>query len=213
MRMKCMIAASALIGLSAVGAAHAGNELQFDVNSLTASANGVFGTGFTGSVSLVDDSNSTLTDMLINGTAQGIAAGQLGSFTGSITIVAGAVTGGSFTITDTSGASYTATIVNGSGTVSNSPGATGPFRIDGLTFNGTFAGLSGGTDFAGVDVTTWSSVQPLTGSFLQFKFGPDAQGVDTNTDIDIFAVVPLPTPVGLGVAGLVGIAGLRRRRA
>jgi hypothetical protein len=201
-----------VMGSVAVTAASAESELQFDVNSLTASAAGAFGTGYTGTVTLADDGNSSLTDILIDGTAQGIAAGQLGSFTGSITIVAGTVTGGSFTITDTSGASYSASIVNGSGTVSSSPGATGPFRIDGLTFSGVFAGLVGGTDFAGVDVTTWSSAEPLTGSFLQFKFGPGAGGVDEDADIDIFVTVPLPTPVGLAGVGLIGLATLRRRR-
>ncbi len=213
MKMSWLLG-TVVMGSVAVTAASAESVLQFDVNSLTATASGAFDTGFTGTVTLADDGNSTLTDMLIDGTAQGIAAGQLGSFTGTIVITAGIVTGGTFTITDTSGASYTASIVDGSGIVSASPGATGPFRIDGLTFSGAFAGLTGvgNTDFAGVDVTTWSSAEPLGGSFLQFKFGPDAFGIDTNADIDIFVTVPLPTPFGLAGVGLIGLATLRRRR-
>lgn len=212
MNKCCMLAAATLVGLGGAGLASADTILQFDVNSLTATANGAFGTGFTGSVTLADDVNSSLAGMLIDGVNQNIAAGQLADFTGSITITAGAVTGGSFTIMDTSGATYSASILGGSGSVGTSAGQTGPFTIDGLTFNGVFANLSGGTDFAGVDVTAWNQVPMITGSFLEFKFGPNLQGVDDDADVDIFASVPTPAAATMGLAGLAGLGVTRRRR-
>lgn len=198
----------AAAGLAATSAQAAG-VLQFDVNSITAAASGPFSTGFTGSVALSSDSNSTLAEILINGTSQNIAAGQLGSFTGTIMITAGVVTGGSFSLSDTGGNTYSASIQNGSGLVKTSAGQTGPFTIDGLTFMGMF----NSSTFAGVDVTAWDSAEPLGGSFLQFTFGPTGpNNTDTDADIDIFVVVPLPAPAGLATAGLIGLAAVRRRR-
>lgn len=213
MNKCCMIAAAALVGLGTAGAASADTVLQFDVNSLTAMASGPFGTNFTGAVTLMDDANSTLSDMLIDGTAQNIASGQLGSFLGVINIAAGVVTGGSFSLTDINGAVYSAQIVGNSGTVGTAVGQTGPFTIDGLTFLGGFTNLLAGNLFAGVDVTAWANQGALSGSFLQFKFGPDAQGIDTDADVDIFAVVPTPAPIAMGLAGLAGLGVTRRRRA
>ena len=213
MNKCCMIAAAALVGMGTAGAVNADTVLQFDVNSLTAMASGPFGTNFTGAVTLMDDANSTLSDLLIDGTAQNIASGQLGSFAGTINIVAGVVTGGSISITDTNGAMYAALIAGGSGTVGTAVGQSGPFTIDGLTFLGGFSNLFGGTIFAGVDVTAWANQGALSGSFLQFKFGPDAQGIDDDADIDIFAVVPTPAPIAMGLAGLAGLGLTSRRRA
>ncbi len=213
MNKVCMLAAAALVGFGATNAANAEQVLQFDVNSLTATASGPFGTGFTGTVTLSDDANSTLTDMLIDGSAQNIAAGQLADFSGTITIMGGTVTGGSFSITDINGAVYSASIVALSGNVGTAAGQTGPFTIDGLTFAGGFANLMNGTDFAGVDVSTWDIPGAIRGSFLEFKFGPNAQGIDTDADVDIFAVVPMPAPAAMAFVGLGGLATLRRRRA
>lgn len=213
MNKCCTFIAAAVVGLGAANAAHANSVLQLDINSLTAVASGPFDTGFTGTITLMDDANSTLTDILIDGNAQNIASGQLADFAGVITIVAGVVTGGNFSVTDINGAMYSATIVPASGHVGDSAGQTGPFMIDGLTFDGGFANLMNGTHFAGVDVSLWAQAPSLRGSFLEFKFGPDANGVDTDTDVDIFAVVPAPAPAGLAFAGLTGLAALRRRRA
>lgn len=212
MKKCCMIAAAALVGLGGAGAASADTVLQFDVNSLTATASGPFGLGFTGSVTLAKDGNSTLTDLLIDGSAQNIAPGQLAAFSGVINLAAGGVTGGSFTITDIGGASYTALIANGVGSVGTAVGQTGPFTIDGLTFSGAFSNLAAGNKFAGVDVSAWAAISSINGSFLQFKFGPDQQGVDSDADADIFAVVPMPAPAALGFVGLAGLGMIRRRR-
>lgn len=204
--------AAALIGLGTAGVANAGSVLQFDVNSFTAVASGAFSTGFTGSVTMTKDANTNLNDILIDGASQNIATGQLAAFTGVINIVSGVVTSGAFSLTDVSGSSYETQIIGGSGVVGTAAGSSGPFTITGLTFNGLFTNLVNGTDFAGVDVSSWD-IGGVSGSFLEFKFGPDANGVDTDADADIFAMVPMPSPVLMGVGGLAGVAGLRRRRA
>ena len=212
MRTIHFIGAVVVAGLATMSA-RADRVLQFDINSITAST-GVsgFGTNFTGTITLSKDADSMLTDLLIDGSAQNIAAGQLSAFAGTITLNNGVVSGGGFSITDTSGNIYAASIVNGVGdvTAAVNPGGfgPGPFTIDGLTFQGTF----NSNTFAGVDVSTWNNREPLEGSFLQFKFGPDANGDDTNADVDIFVVVPLPAPAGLAGLGLIGIGALRRRR-
>jgi hypothetical protein len=201
----------ALGALALTGVAHADSLLQIDLNSLTATASSAgFSTGFTGTISLSHDANSTLNGIKIDGTTQTIGAGfVLSSLSGSITTVAGAVTGGSFSVsvfdgftTDT----YTASIVAGSGLINSQAGQG--FTIDGLTFSGLFSG----TSFAGVDVTTWDSNEPLGGSFLNFAFDPGAGTTDSDADLDVFVMVPLPTGAGLGLAGLFGLGAMRRRR-
>jgi hypothetical protein len=191
--------------------AQANTLLQIDLNSLTATASSAgFSTGFTGTISLAHDANSTLNGVKIDGTSQTIGAGfVLSSLSGSITTVAGAVTGGSFSVsvfdgftTDT----YSASIVAGSGSINSQAGQG--FTIDGLTFSGFFSSSS----FAGVDVTLWDSNEPLTGSFLNFAFDPGAGTTDSDADLDVFVVVPLPASGGLCLAGLLGLAGARRRR-
>lgn len=203
-----MLAAALMLG-TAVSSANATTELQIDVNSITATASSAFSTTFTGTVTLTDDVNSSIAGVLINGTNQTIV-GTLLDFSGSITLVGGVVTGGSITIEDSANTVYTASIVAGSGTVqgSGSPAVGAPFKIDGLTFNGTF----NASTFMGVDVSLWTAVQPLGGSFLEFKFSPDAVTyTDSDTDIDVFVTVPLPMGAWIGGAAAFGLIGFRRR--
>lgn len=209
MKMAHALGAIAAAGLFAT-ASYADKVLQFDINSLTAyDSGGTFDENYTGSITLEMDGNSALAAILINGSNQPIASGQLGDFNGQIDIMNGVVTGGSFTIESIAGEMYSATIITNSGNVTASAGQTGPFTIDGLTFQGFFSNLTGGTMFAGVDVSDWVSANGVSGSFLEIKFNG---GMDTDTDIDIFVVVPLPAPFGLASAGLLGLVAIRRRR-
>ena len=206
---------SGLIALGAfalAGAAHADSLLQIDLNSLTATASSAgFSTSFTGTISLSHDGNSTLNGIKIDGVGQTIGAGfVLSSLSGSITTVGGSVTGGSLSVsvfdgftTDT----YSASIVAGSGSINTQAGQG--FTIDGLTFSGMFSGSS----FAGIDVSSWDSNEPLAGSFLNFAFDPGAGTTDSDADLDVFVMVPLPAGAGLGLAGLIGVGAMRRRRA
>lgn len=214
--MTRMLVAGA--GLAIAGASNvlAVTEVQIDVNSLSVQSqvsdgaggwlNAAFGgTTHTGRLVLSDDANSVLAGVLLNNTTQTLSS-SLASFAGVINLVGGVVMGGSLSVTNLDGSSYTASIVSGIGTVNVQVGQG--FQIDGLTF----AGLFSGPLFAGVDVSPFFSVQPLFGSLLNFAFSPDAGGHDADSDIDIWATIPLPASGGLAALGLAGLAGVRRRR-
>ncbi len=202
--------AAGLALLAGAGVASATIELQIDVNALTAAASGPgFDENFTGSVDLSDNGNSALAGILIDGVQQAFA-GTLNDFTGTINLNNGDVTGGSFTVAvlesdNVTINTYSATISSGAGDVNSQAGQG--FNIDGLTFQGMFSSST----FAGVDVSAWFDAQPLTGSFLQFAFNPNMQGVDTQSDIDIFVTVPLPAGGAMAFVGLAGLASVRRR--
>lgn len=207
MKLVRTLGAIAAAGLMA-SVAHADHVLQFDINSLTAfDSGGTFGLNYTGDITLDMDGNSSLSGILIDGSSQPIV-GSLSDFDGEINLNNGIVTGGWFTVVVNGGETYTANIVMNSGMVQESVGQTGPYTINGITFQGFFSGLTGNL-FAGVDVSDWITANGASGSFLEIKFDG---GTDTNTDIDIFVVVPMPAPVGLAGAGLLGLAAIRRRR-
>lgn len=210
--MKRMSVA-AVAALAMGSAASADTTLQIDLNSLLTTGGGSsFDQNFTGTLSINDDANSTLNDILINGNSQGIASGLLRDVTGSISILSGTVTGGSFsvdawdTVAQTTFNTYSASIVSGSGAVV--PQAGQGWSIDGLTFSGLFSS----TTFAGVDVTPWDNAEPLSGSFINFAFSPDSSGSDADSNMDVFVVIPLPSTAGLGFLGLAAIGAQRRRR-
>lgn len=203
--------------------------LQIDVNGLSAQskdsggANVAFGgVTHTGSVAMSNDGNSVVNSVgIVTGSSFAAAANgwTINSFIGSILLSGGLVTGGSVYLEVTDGTftdSFSATIADTS--ASANPGkvetfAGGGFTIDGLIFSGTF--VDGGADskFAGYDVSQFLvSNGLLTGSFLNFVFNPDGSGLDANSDMDLFVVIPLPTSAGLASLGLAGLAGTRRRR-
>ncbi|MGP1309399.1 MAG: hypothetical protein ACTS27_04300 [Phycisphaerales bacterium] len=185
--------------------------LQLDINTLTAQAAnaagapGAFGgVTHTGAINLSGNANSALQEILIGGAGQNIAAGQLASFTGSINLVNGGVTGGSLMFTLNDGESFSTQIVGGVGQVNTQAGQG--FLIDGLLTNAAFTS----DPFAGAGITPYFNAQPLDGSFLNFQFNPNANGVDTSTDLDVFLVPSAPAAGVLGL-GLAGFASRRRR--
>ncbi len=206
---KFAATAAGIAMLAGASMASATTQLQIDVNSLTATAGAGFGTSYTGAVNFTKNVNSDLAGILIDGVGQ-TSTGTLDTFTGTINLVGGMVTGGSFAVTVLESDAvtfntYSATIAGGAGQVNTQAGQG--FSIDGLTFNGAFTSAV----FSGVDVTPWFNNQPLTGSFIHFAFNPNAMGVDTDSDIDIFVTVPLPAGGAMAFAGLAGLAGVRRR--
>lgn len=203
--MKRTILAAGL--LTAVAApALATEELFIDINTLTARfVGGAFGLHATGSINLASNNNSSLAGVRINGVAQAITS-TLASYSGRIDLVNGGVVGGFVSVLNADGSTYAASIVNGAGSVSKQAGQG--FSIDGLTFNGVF----GSGAFAGVNVTPWFNAQPRPGSVLTFAFSPNAQGVDINSDVDLYVLVPVPQAAGLGFVSLIGLAAGRRRR-
>ena len=193
-------------GLSA-GASGAITLFQTDINSFTASAGGPFGgTTHTGAVTFSANANTSLNAVRINGVAQPITPGiALAGLSGQINLLNGFVQGGSLSILINDGSSYTATIAGGAGRVNVQVGQG--FRIDGLTFDGVF-GLVGGA-YAGVPLPFGPG--PWTGSLLISSFGPNANGVDAVTNLEVYAEVP--TPGSAALVGLAGVlAGVRRRR-
>lgn len=210
--MTSKIGVSAIAIFGAASLATAAHQLQLDVNALNGqsydsggNAAAFGGTTHTGSIMLSGGINSALEEILINGAPQGIASGQFMSFSGTINLVNGGVTGGSLSLTLQNADTFTASIVGGVGQVNTQAGQG--FSIDGLLTNALFSSAS----FAGVDITDWFSEQPINGSFLNFAFNPNGSGADTDTDIDIFVVVPSPVAGGMAGVGLLGLAARRRR--
>lgn len=205
MKNRTMLAVAALAGVAA--GATAAPELFIDINTLTAtfSGGGGFTTTSTGSILLTANANSVLAGVRKDGVAQTVTS-TLSTFSGRIDLVGGFVTGGFVSILNADASSYTADIFSGVGQVTSQAGQG--FSIDGLTFNGLFSS----TFFAGVNVTGWFNNQPRPGSVITFAFNPNSNGVDTNSDVDLYVVgVPMPAAAGMGFAGLAGL-GLRRRR-
>ncbi len=210
MNKKTVILA-ALVAAAGSGVASATNVLQLDLNALNAQAvdgsggNSFGGVNHTGSIMLSMGSLGHVADILLNGSAQNIAPGQMMSFSGQIDLVNGGVTGGNFVLTLTDTSTFTATIVGGQGQVNTQAGQG--FSIDGLITSAMFSS----NPFAGVDISPWFSAQPLSGSFLEFAFNPNASGFDNDTNLDIFVIVPSPMAGGMAGIGLMGLAARRRR--
>lgn len=213
------ICAAIAAGMAMSAAGLAANLLTIDVNGLSvqsrnaSGANVAFGgLTHTGSLALVNDPNSVLAGVGVNGFNAPITSGLSLTLTGVINLVNGMVTGGGFTITMSDGSSYTASIASGIGQVQIQAGQG--FQVDGLTFNGFFGdnGNPGFVNrFAGVDITPWALGEPLAGSFLNFAFAPNANGVDMDADLDVYVETLIPAPLA-GMAGSLGLLGVTTRR-
>ncbi len=189
--------------------------MQLDINGIQVRTGGPFGgTSHTGTITLTKATNSTLAEILVNGQSEG--SSPLGDVVGEIELVNGSVVGGYMNIMDGDNDMYAAIIGQG-GRVNVQVGRG--FRIDGLTFEGAF---SYGDDFeAGANNLFFGNVdvmalfgdratnETLEGSFLLASFDPNGQGIDTQVDLDVFIV---PTPGTVALAGLAGVAVLRRKR-
>lgn len=209
--MKHTIITTAIALVAAAGTASAGfdNAVRYDTNNLTASAGGPFGgTTHTGAVTVTQNATSSLNGVAIFGVAQSFT-GVLASFNATINLVNGFVTTGSLSTVLTDGSRYDATINGGGGRVVFQAGRG--FRIDGLTFNGNFSNLVGGTDFGGVNVAAALGAGAFNyeGSFLLSSYNPNASGVSNQTQFETYI---FPTPGSVALLGLAGVAAGRRRR-
>lgn len=204
------------------GSALAATELAIDINSLSVHSTNAGGASVafgglshTGSLVLSQDGNSILAGVARDGVSQTITAGLSMIMGGRIDLVAGAVTGGYVDVIMSDGSEFEAQLVAGVGVITVQAGQG--FKVDGLLFGGLFtdSGLPGFVnEFAGVNITDFTVEEPLAGSFLNFAYAPDANGLDLNADLDItleIDTVPLPTTAALGFAALAGIASRRRR--
>lgn len=182
--------------------------LSMDINTVTSTFSGAgpFGLAANGTVTITENTNTGLVGVRIDGVDQG-STGVISTLLATIDLVGGVVTSGRISIELTDGSRYVASIQDLTGTVKTQAGQG--FMMDGLTFSGAFSNLVAGTFFGGVDVSAYPGAS-LTGSFLHFAFKPNAQGVDTNTDLEVYVI---PSPAG-GVVLLGGLlAATRRRRA
>jgi hypothetical protein len=204
---------SAVIATALVaGSANAAQTLQMDVNAIGiqalngAGAPSAFGgLTHTGTVSLNYVLSTTyLAGVFVDGVNQNFS-GSLSNFNGSINLSNGQVMGGSLLVTVNGGGDTYSCQIAATGHVEAYVG--GGFKIEGLTFNGVFSD----NQFGNVNVQPWAG-GGLPGSFLQFNFNPNASGGGF-ADMDLFVnVVPLPPAALTGIAGLAGLAILRRRR-
>lgn len=212
--------------LVAGSAASAIPVLQMDLNSFAAQAtsntgnppvNSPFGgLTHTGAVRFSKGTNGVLAGIFIQNVVNGPFTsanftGNLTAFSGQVNLTNGQVTGGSVTVTINTGDTYTCAIKPGSGAVSSFVG--GGFKIEALTQSGFFSDNL----FGNVNVTPWFNNQGaigLGGSFLQFNFNPDANGLATS-DMDLFVdanPIPLPAAAWMGMATLGGLVAVRRFR-
>lgn len=213
--------------LATVGAAEAATVAQLDVNGLTAVASDPgFGANYTGTLTLSDDANSGLFQVLKDGISQGSFGGPYTgtnfAFSATFAFVNGNITGVGYTVSVASAMDgmfddvYSATIVAGVGNIAADPGKPGSYIVAAATNSGSFSD----SIFGGVDVSEFMG-SDLVGHFLSFKIdGLLIDGdtlTDDDVDIEIFirqgVIIPLPTPVGLAGAGLLGLAAIRRRRS
>lgn len=221
---KCALLAAGLVA-GIAGSAMAGTEVQLDVNGLTAVAAGnSFNSSFTGSLTLSGDANSSLQSVLKDGAAaagfSGPYSGTALAFSATFTFAGGNISGigisvgvdlNNDTVIDDT---YTASVVGGVGNIDPDAGLSGGWVVTAKTTGGSFSGST----FAGVDVSEFFGML-VPGNFINFKINGSAINgstrTDSDVDIDIFArtsVIPLPSAVGMASVGLVGVAGIRRRR-
>lgn len=211
---RCIAAVAAMC--AGAGAA-AGPMLRIDLSGMTIAAGQSFHAAYTGPMIMNRDRSSSLDAIGINGANRSLGAGwELADFRGSLTIVNGLITAGSFEIRVTDSDvvnTYSATLVGGAPLIKGGPGRG--FTTGGLTFEGVFSGNT----FAGINISDRRGKSKAMRSLFNFKFAPGGRGLDRQGDVDIDIVptvsAPLPTGAGLGLAGLAataGFASLVRRR-
>ncbi|RMD64705.1 MAG: hypothetical protein D6824_03655 [Planctomycetota bacterium] len=199
------------------GAAYAGSQIDLNLNSVVAKtfdssgAPGFSTSGFTGTIVLSNDADSQLADVILNGSPQTLTEQNLDLLSGEITVSNGQVTGGFFDVVLANGAGgYSTTVIPGTGNVNVINNSI--VLVDGLTLSGIFT--SAGGTFAGVPLGAFDT-SGLFGSFLTFSFQlPTAANgyTDNQSNLNLSAVIPLPSAAGLGGFGLLALLGVRRRR-
>ena len=199
--------------------------LDIDINSLTIrSFDGFGGTGnevpfdgitHTGSLVLGTDEGANPTHLAalsIDLVAQ--TAPTLSSISGFIDLNNGMIDGGNVTVavdgTSTATDTYTFDLVGGSGQMHDFRPFNFGFFLSADTEEGRFSGPT----FGVVDVALWDKFEPLDGTFVQFKFEPDAAGLDMDADVDlrVLAVVPVPSSLWTGLSLLACLGSFRLYR-
>lgn len=217
--MDCRIALSAAF-ITAPAAAQfvAFDELQFDLNSITISAmddqegaSSFDGLTHTGLLVLSSDADSALTTYVDgSGLPALLRGGPMGafSFDGIIELVNGEIVGGAFSI-EVDGTVVSTAVMPDQGGVNNQMTVTGgAFRLDGRTENGAISDdMLGNIDVSNFGLTAY------IGNFLGIDFTPNAAGVDSSADLEIFITSQVPAPAPLAISALgVSLLAVNRRR-
>jgi len=230
-----IVGASALV-LGLITTASSGavvKEVEWPFLGLKATnvTGGIVSPGYTGTLSVTGDADSVLSFRKVNavndlGSAifTGPGVGGL-SFSATLHWTAGVIAAGStisFSVDsngdglfDAMDDSFSAAFVTGTGSIGDQDGDPTKLRLGAeLVSLSVLDGGDAGSDWGG-------SVLPASfpaGSFFQFTINKalinaGAGSMDGDTNVSVFAMIPLPTPVGLASAGLLGLAVIRRRRS
>lgn len=217
-RWATKLAAGALVATAALGAgsAQAATTLQFDVNNAKGAATpGGFSTTYTGNLKLSLDGNTLLVGLFIDGNLNALGAGwAISAIDVSIDFLGGNIVGGSYKLSVSNGLdtdTFEAVLIDGNGAAGNIGLVGSNFTIFGGVQLGTFTSVTVPGEFGGVNVADFIAAEPLRGRFDEFFFAPNSAGVDNDTDIDLFVIIPAPPAVLWGLAGLAGLAIGRKR--
>jgi hypothetical protein len=175
--------------------------------------------GFYGNIEFSADPNTLLDYLFANGNGEDFSPNvKIQEFTGSILFEDGWVKGGDFTFAvkgddgdpndwEWFGASFLAD----SGKIIKEPQG-GDFVIDGEIFDGFFQ-LNGDGSFSGVDLGDFAFLDDIAGLFSVLHLNP-SDDKDNNIDMSMETQILIPLPAGgaMGLAGLMALGTIRKRR-
>lgn len=212
-QLQTLVLTAAFSVTAGLGTASA-QRLDLDLNDFSVTSDHIDGSQF--ELSLFDDDDTLLADIDIDfEDAAGFADPFVGmtdaDFTGSLSLSgtpsSGTVTGGLFRLEDDADNVFSFDDITGTYTDSGN-------RIELVMFLNSDTGDFNSNTFAGVDVSAFNTVPPLDVSVITFYFDRQllvGNHTDIEADLDLAAVV-IPEPATTATLGLIGVAGLLRRR-
>ena len=217
MRWRKLLLAAAASSAALLGtSASAESILDIDVNGFKVTRTaGTFDSSFTGTLTLSFVGGKTNIASVEKNGSENIwdNSSALTSFSATMSFFGGNISGGSFAMGLANGDSYSGSFFDDNGATTNIGNLGGQFQIAAGTSGGTFVDFDNDGMFGNVDISEF--LNPLyNGSLFGdiFKFDYDGELEDIDVDAEFTVVVPVPPAYGLGLAGLLGVAVLRRRR-
>lgn len=221
--IACAAVAVVALVLASPARAESITRIQLDVNGVTLQArdaagqNAAFGAGpFTGSLAFGAGQFSNLNSVLVDGTARPEYHGVFAGVSGQVNFVNDAVAGGALSVAvrnpDATLDTYQFSFAPQSGSLYHTTDALLLLTVGNQAKGDTIGGTFDKARFGGVDVTPWFASGPVNGTFLAFKYNPNAAGFDGAADLDLAAsvtAVPLPSAAWGGVALLVMLGAVR----
>lgn len=197
-------------------------NIQLDVNGLTLQARDAaghdvaFGAGpFTGSLAFGLGDNANLNSVLIDGAARPEYHGTLAGVTGHLDFIDDALSGGMLSVAvrnpDATLDTYGLSLVPGSGALFRATNGLLLRTVGHVAKGDTAGGAFDKATFGGVNVAPWFTNGPVPGSFIAFKYNPDATGFGSSVDLDLTAAAPTAAPLpsaawgGLALFAVLGV--------